>query len=214
LGKLSRASGSRGKLAVIVRVTPHKDKNMTELYDFIKSQINIDENELQTILSNFNELKIAKDKFVLKQGHFATDYYFIKSGGLRIGFDKNDSSKTAWVALENEFFTDLTSIKNKVPSKYNIQAMEDTVLFTIKSETMNQLYKEFPVWQQFGRQIWENAFLKVVDGLLSFQNMNAEERYMSTMQQTDLLQRIPLKDLASFLGITQTSLSRLRKNIK
>ncbi len=187
---------------------------MTKLYDFIKSQINIDESELETILLNFNERKIKKDRFVLKHGHFATDYYFIKSGGLRINFDINNNSKTAWIALENEFFTDLTSIKNKVPSRYNIQAIEDTILFTIKSETMERLYKEYPIWQQFGRQIWENAFLKAIDGLLNFQNMNAEERYLTTMQQTELLQRIPLKDLADFLGITPTSLSRLRKKIK
>lgn len=187
---------------------------MKELYDFIKSQINIDESEIETILSNFKEHRIKKDKFILKHGHFANDYYFIKSGGLRISFDSNDYKRTAWVALENDFFTDLISIRNKVPSKYNIQAIEDTILFTIKSESMERLYQEYPVWQQFGRQVWENAFLKVVDGLLSFQNMNAEERYLTTMQQTELLQRIPLKDLADFLGITPTSLSRLRKNIK
>ncbi len=187
---------------------------MTALSDFIKSKIKVDEPNLEIILSNFTERKIAKDKFVLKQGQIATDYYYIKSGGLRLGLAGNDYSRTAWIALENEFFTDLTSIKNRVPSKYYIQAIEDTVLYTIKSDAMGRLYQEIPIWQQFGRLIWEDAFLKVMDGLLSFQNMNAEERYLTTMEQTELLQRVSLKDIASFLGITPTSLSRLRKNIK
>ena len=79
---------------------------------------------------------------------------------------------------------------------------------------MELLYKQFPAWQQFGRQIWENAFLKVINGILSYQTMTAEERYLHMMKQSALLQRVPLKQLASYLGITQTSLSRLRKNIK
>jgi len=187
---------------------------MTALKDFIKSKIKVDEPTLEIILSNFSERKIAKDRSVLKQGQIATDYFYIKSGGLRLGLASIDNHKTAWIALENEFFTDLTSIKNKVPSKYYIQAIEDTVLYTIKSDAMERLYQEIPIWQQFGRLIWEDAFLKVMDGLLSFQNMNAEERYLTTMQQTELLQRVSLKDIASFLGITPTSLSRLRKNIK
>jgi hypothetical protein len=79
---------------------------------------------------------------------------------------------------------------------------------------MEQLYKQFPSWQEFGRKIWENNFLKLVEGVIGFQSFTAEERYLSTMQESEFLQRVPLKHLASFLGVTPSSLSRLRKSIK
>ena len=186
---------------------------MEALSNCIKSQITIDATDLETILSNFKELKIAKDKFVLKRGQVATNYFFVKSGGLRVYFDHNDKQITSWIALENEFFTDLSSLKSQMPSRFYIQALEDTVLLTIKSDKMTQLYKEFPAWQQFGRQIWETNFLNLVEGVMGFQTLTAEERYLTAMEASDLLQRVPLKHLASFLGITPTSLSRLRKTI-
>ncbi len=187
---------------------------MQLLKDYIQSQINIDEHDLETIVSCFKVRAVAKNKFVLKQGQIATDYFFVQSGSLRIYFNHGDKLITGWVALENDFFTELESMRNQTPSRFNIQAMEDTILLTIKHQVMEQLYSQFPKWQQFGRQLWEKAFLKVTEGYINFQTMTAEERYLTTMQQSDLLQRVPLKDLSSFLGITPNSLSRIRKNIK
>jgi len=187
---------------------------MTELSHFIKSQINISENDLQIILSNFHKRTIAKDKFVIKKGQIVSSYYFIKTGGLRIYLDQDDKQITAWLAFQNDFFTELNSLKSGQPTQFNIQAIEDVTLLAIDKTKMEKLYKEFPVWQQFGRQIWENAFIKVVNGILSYQTMTAEERYLSMMKQSDLLQKVPLKDLSTYLGITANSLSRIRKNIK
>jgi CRP-like cAMP-binding protein len=187
---------------------------MEQLTDFIRSQINIDDKVLEHILSNFKERVIAKDKFALKKGQIATEYFFIQSGGLRIYLDDQDRQVTAWIALENNFFTELSSLNHQTPTRFNIQAIEDTVLLTINKDKMEGLYQQFPEWQQFGRQIWETAFLKIIDGIIAFQTMTAEERYLMTMQGSELLNRIPLKDLASFLGITPTSLSRLRKTIR
>lgn len=187
---------------------------MTELTNFIKSQINISDEDLQTILSYFQERLIEKERYILKKGQIATSYYFIKSGGLRIYFDKDDKQITGWLAFENDFFTELNSLKSGQPTHFNIQAIENSTLLSIGKSEMEVLYKDIPLWQQFGRQIWENAFLKVVNGILSYQTMTAEERYLYIMKQSDILQRVPLKQLASYLGITQTSLSRLRKTIK
>jgi CRP-like cAMP-binding protein len=187
---------------------------MSKFKNYIKSQINIDETELDIIISNFTELKIAKDRFALKQGQVVNNYFFVQSGGLRIYFDHNDKQITTWLALENEFFTDLASLKNQNPSKFYFQAIEDSILLTIKADKMEQLYIQFPKWQQFGRQIWEINFMHLVEGIIGFQTLTAEERYLALMNNSELLQRVPLKQLASFLGITQTSLSRLRKKIK
>ncbi len=186
---------------------------MKELKDYIQSSIFADENELELFLSRFEERTIKKGKFILRQGQLCTNYFFIKAGVLRIYFDANGKQVTGWIALEGEFFTELSSLKNQQPTHFNIQALTDTHLLFISNANMESLYKQFPRWQQFGRHVWETAFLRIVDGILSFQTLTAEERYLKLMNQTDLLQNVSLKDLSSFLGITPTSLSRLRKNI-
>lgn len=132
---------------------------MTELSNFIKSQINISDEDLQTILSNFQEWTVDKDRFLVKKGQIVTSYYFIKSGGIRIYLDKDDRQITGWLAFQNDFFTELNSLKSGQPTQFNIQAIERTDLLKIDKSQMELLYKQFPLWQQFGRQIWENAFL-------------------------------------------------------
>jgi CRP-like cAMP-binding protein len=187
---------------------------MESLKKFINSQILIDELDLNVILNNFEELKILKENIVFKKNQIVSNYYYVKSGGLRIYFDQNEREITSWIALENEFFTDLKSLKKQIPTRFNVQALENSVIFTIKSDIMEQLYNQYPAWQQFGRQIWETNFLNLIEGVTSFQTMTAEERYLKMMQESELLQRVPLKHLASFLGVTPSSLSRLRKTIK
>lgn len=187
---------------------------MNELARYIQSQISISDDDVKMIVSKFSELDIGKGKHLVKKGQVVTSFFFIKKGGLRIYFNKDDKQVTGWLAFENEFFTELNSLKTGKPTYFNIEAIEDTTLLVIDKTQMELLYQTFPLWQQFGRQIWENAFLKVVEAILSYQTMTAEERYLALLQQSDILQRVPLKQLASYLGVTQTSLSRLRKNIK
>ncbi len=187
---------------------------MDELGQFLKSQITIPDDDLGVILSNFQERIVLKGRHILMKGQVATVYYFIKSGGLRIYFNKGNKEITGWLAFENEFFTELSSLKSGKPTQFNIHAIETTSLLTTHKDKMDQLYQQFPEWQRFGRLIWETAFLKVINGIISYQTMTAEERYLMVMEQSDLLKRVPLKELSSYLGITQTSLSRLRKNIK
>lgn len=187
---------------------------MTSLSNFIKSQINISEDDLQIVLSRFREQTVDKNRLLIKKGQLVTSYYFIQSGCLRIYLDKDDKQITGWLAVENNFFTELKSLKSGQPTVFNIQAIEHSTLLAIDKSQMEELYKRFPWWQQFGRQIWEDAFLKVISGILNYQTMTAEERYLDMMNQSNLLQKVPLKQLASYLGITQTSLSRIRKNIK
>src|SRR4051812_43750485 len=113
---------------------------MTELRDFIKSQISIPDNDLKVILSNFKEHTIDKDKFLIKKGQVVTSYYFIKSGGLRVYIDKDDKQITSWLAFQNIFFTELNSLRTGQRTEFTIQAIEKTVLLTIDKSHMEQLY--------------------------------------------------------------------------
>jgi CRP-like cAMP-binding protein len=187
---------------------------MIRLANYIKSLLDINDQDLNIILSNFSKKEFTKGSFILKHGQVASSYYFIASGALRIFSDEEPDDKTLWIAFENEFIAELPSLKFQAPSNFNFQAIEDSTLIIIESVKMKQLYVQFPQWQAFGRQIWEKAFLRVVEHVLLLQNQNATERYKQAVLETEFIHRVPLKYLSSYLGITQTSLSRLRKNIK
>jgi CRP-like cAMP-binding protein len=183
---------------------------MAELSDFIQSQVAIAGEDLHHILAGFESRLLKKNKHLLRQGQVASEYIFIRSGGLRIYAASGGREITGWIALEGEFFAELGSLKTQQPTRFNIQAMEDTHIQCINHLAMEKLYKACPAWQEFGRKVWENAFNRVVEGIIAHQTLTAEERYAQLLTRSDLVQRVPLKHLASFLGVTPTSLSRLR----
>jgi CRP-like cAMP-binding protein len=183
---------------------------MAELSDFIQSQVAIAEEDLQQVVSHFELRSVKKNKHLLRQGQVASEYIFIRTGGVRIYAAAGGREVTGWIALEGEFFAELGSLKTQQPTRFNIQAMEDTQIQCINHLAMEKLYKACPAWQEFGRKVWETAFTRVVEGIIAHQTLTAEERYTQLLTRSDLVQRVPLKHLASFLGVTPTSLSRLR----
>lgn len=187
---------------------------MKELSQFIESRLNIIPAELSVVLSRFSEVTLSKGQFVLRTGEIASHYYFIKSGALRFFYGDYEEQLTAWVIIKDEFFTEISSLNPQVPTRFNIQAIEETVLCIISKDNMDALYKEIPAWQEFGRITWENMAIRMINQIISFQTLSAEERYLEFMQDVELMKRIPVKQIASYLGITPNALSRIRKNIK
>lgn len=187
---------------------------MKELSDFIQSKLAIKETDLEVILSKFKEKKVKKGQLVLKRGQVANQYFYIKSGGLRFFYGEFDEQLTAWIVFQNEFFTEISSLSTQTPTRFNIEAIEETLLIYIDKSDMESLYKQFPVWQEFGRITWEAMAVRKIDKIISFQTLSAEERYLEFMANSELVKRIPVKQIASYLGITPNALSRIRKNIR
>jgi CRP-like cAMP-binding protein len=185
-----------------------------QLSDFIKSKVAIEETDLQIILSKFKEQTVKKGKFVLRKGQIANQYFFIKSGGLRFSYGEYDMSNTSWVVFQNQFFTEISSMMPQVPTRFNIEAIEETVFLYISKQEMELLYRQFPVWQEFGRKIWEGLGIDMIEQIVNFQSLSAEERYLEFMKVPEIMQKVPIKNLASLLGITPNALSRIRKNIR
>lgn len=186
---------------------------MNRLTNYIRSYIDIEEKELNIILSCFEKQVIPKNKFVLKKGQLVTYYYFICSGGFKIYDMENDIQSIRYFAFENEFITDIFKIKSRGRTESYIKTLEETTVYTITHQKMEEMYNRFPLWERFGRLVWEKSFESVLHAIHSFQSLNAKERYMILQQRSDLINRVPLKDLSLFLGITPSSLSRIRKEI-
>lgn len=187
---------------------------MKEFSDFIKSKVAIQELDLEIILSKFKTKQVAKGQLILRRGQTAYQYVYIKSGALRFFFGEFDEQLTAWVVFHNEFFTEISSLSQQKPTRFNIEAIEYSVLIYIDKSAMEALYRQFPVWQEFGRVTWEAMAVRMIDEIISFQTLSAEERYLAFLEKSELIKKVPVKQIASYLGITPNALSRIRKNIK
>jgi CRP-like cAMP-binding protein len=186
---------------------------MKQLSDFIKSKVLLEENDLEIILSKFTEKTLKKSQLILRKGQIASQYFYIKSGGLRFFNGDYDQQNTAWCFFEDDFFTEISSLNPQIPTRFNIEAIEPTELIVIDKIDMDKLYKQFPVWQEFGRKIWEEISIRQVNQNIQFQTLSAEKMYLEFLKRPEFIQKIPVKQLASVLGITPNALSRIRKNI-
>jgi signal-transduction protein with cAMP-binding, CBS, and nucleotidyltransferase domain len=107
-----------------------------------------------------------------------------------------------------------SSLMPQRPTRFDIQAIEETIVLYLSKAEMELLYRQFTSWQEFGRKTWEEMAVRMIEQIVNFQTLTAEERYLEFMKTSDLVQKVPIKHLASLLGITPNALSRIRKNIR
>lgn len=186
------------------------------LKQVIQNAILISGRELENVLTLFKPLKLKKDDYFLRVGKPSNQVAFIESGVLRI-FYPNDKGEetTCHFALPGEFITSFSSFTAGIPSSENIQALSPTELLTIEKKDLEWLYKQYPLFQDFGRKSAEGVALMMEKRLSLFLNNTAEERYQYLLENRPVLfQSVPLQYLASYIGISPQHLSRLRKKIR
>jgi CRP/FNR family transcriptional regulator, anaerobic regulatory protein len=167
--------------------------------------------ELDYITAKFTIKTFQKGKFLIKNLQTCVDLAIVKKGCFRIYYSENNKEINAWFAFELMPVTEMQSFISQKPTKYNIQALENCEIYSINYHDLQQLYRQFNTFQNFGLRLTEQILEKTIQRLTEFQFETAEQRYEKLLQNQNYLQRIPLKELASFLGITPNSLSRLRK---
>ncbi|MCS4433021.1 Crp/Fnr family transcriptional regulator [Aquiflexum gelatinilyticum] len=155
--------------------------------------------------------QIPKNKDLQSIGHTCRTIYFVKKGIARIYYYKDGTDITESFAFENSLIARVESLFTGKPSKKGIQVLEDSEFIGISSPLLFDLYDQFPDIERLFRKIFESAYVETVNRIESLQFHSAEERYLALTQESpDFLKRIPLKYIASYLGITQVSLSRIR----
>lgn len=163
-------------------------------------------------IGNFcTEVHIPKNKDLQTIGHTCKTIYFVKNGMARIYYYKDGTDITESFAFENSLIARVESLFTGKPSKKGIQVLEDSDFIGISSPSLFELYDSYPEIERLFRKIFEAAYVETVNRLESIQFHSAEERYRDLLKtSSDILQRVPLKHIASYLGITQVSLSRIR----
>ncbi len=185
----------------------------TKLLYYFKKWVNITEPEEQIILSSFEETSIKKKKDLLVPEDTCKYIYFIVKGCLRSYFVDNKGVEHIYqIRMDNNWISDLESFFSQRPSKYYIEALEDSQLLRISFEKLEQLYIEVPGLERYFRILFQKAYVNALQRLNDTMWESAVDRYeIMLKEQPDMFQRVPLVYIASYLGITPESLSRIRK---
>lgn len=154
---------------------------------------------------------VKKNKDLQPIGHMCKTIYFIKKGVARIYYFKDGIDITERFFFENSIIARVESLFTGKPSRKAIQILEDAEIIAINSAQLFKLYDTFPEIERLFRKIFEAAYVETVNRIEGMQFHSAEERYNALLiEDPNVLMRVPLKYVASFLGITQVSLSRIR----
>ncbi len=186
-----------------------------QLGNSIRKSINVSDEDLETILSYFKLIKKGKNEILLAQGQISQETFFVAKGCLRIFFiNEEGKDVTRYIAFENQFATALVSFITKMPALENIQVVEKSELLSISHEDFNHLMKIIPQWREFYSNYLEKAYVNNANRLMSFTTMDALERYNQLLKiNPAIVKRLPNKIVASYINISQETLSRLKSKV-
>lgn len=185
---------------------------MTELEKYIHTYFGVSNEDLSAISSYFKPVTLKKNDQFLRTGHYSDRLGFVQSGILREYVLVNDKEVTKWISTSGYFVVDLSSFFFHQPARWNIQALTDCELFVISQKDYLQIGKRVPRWMELEKLFIAKCFSILEDRILTHLSMTAEERYHQLFNfNSELFNLVPLQYLASMLGMTPETLSRLRK---
>ena len=183
------------------------------LFEFISKYIELTEDEKNAIISLGIFRSIKKGTTLLKEGEKCNEEYFVLKGCIRIYYIIDGEEKTTAFYTEMEDVTPHSFINN-TPSQYNISCVEDSIITVSNPELEVEIYTKFPKFESLCRVLSEELLAKQQINFDEFKNSSPEQRYLNLLQKRpDLIQRVPLHQLASYLGMKPESLSRIRKRL-
>jgi CRP-like cAMP-binding protein len=185
------------------------------LHQKISETIPVTEEEFDFCKTVFQPKKLRKKRFLLGEEDVCKYIAFVEKGLLRsFVIDEKGSEHVLQFSLEGWWVSDLSSFLTGEPSKYNIEALEDCELLMISRSGWDQLLEKIPVFERFFRILIQNNLIVTQRRLIASFSDTAEEKYHKLVAHfPDILQRVPQHMIASYLGITRETLSRVRAQI-
>lgn len=167
------------------------------------------------IKKSITECNFPKGHILFKANKIETSIYFIKKGIARAYAYSDDNQITFWFGKEGDPIVSMQSYVNNQKGYEDVELLEDCELYELKTERLQKLFLKDIHIANWGRKFVELELIKSEERLISLQFNTATERYLALLKKyPSIIQRVQLAHIASYLGITQVSLSRIRANIK
>ena len=182
-----------------------------EISEILNRIYTLPEQSLATLQAKITEVKLPKGTLLLKAKRIEKSLYFIKKGIVRAYAYQNNHEITFWFGKEGEAVISMNSYIDNKAGYEDIELLENCELYRLKRDAIHSLFEQDIHIANWGRKFAEQELIRTEARLISRQFRTASERYQELLQSNpDLLQRVQLGHIASYLGITQVSLSRIR----
>jgi len=181
----------------------------------IESQVSIPESEWEYLVPHLVECRFGKNDYLISAGDVADNFYFILEGLARFFYSTEDGKEfNKHFAVENGFAGSFYSLVLGAPCGFFVQALEETNTLVLPNQLLRELYERHPCWERLGRRNAENLVLQKEAREKEFLLDSLETRYRRFLKEyPGLVDRIPQYHIASFLGVTNVALSRIRRKI-
>ncbi|UJH92875.1 Crp/Fnr family transcriptional regulator [Antarcticibacterium sp. 1MA-6-2] len=189
------------------------------MYQYLQKKVSdtiiISNEEFEYAKTLFIPKKLRRKRFLLQDGDPCIYTTFVEKGLLRsYTIDEKGNEHILQFGMQGWWVADLYSFLTGEPSEYNIEALEDSELLLITNSSWDLLLKEVPAFERYFRILIQNNLIATQKRLMGTMSTTAEERYIKLLQDfPDIVQRVPQHMIASYIGVTRETLSRLRSQI-
>lgn len=185
------------------------------LRSHIEKRVHLSDEEFSVCTKYFTSKKLRKYQFLLNEGEVCRQICFVKSGCLReYSIDNKGIEHIIQFAVADWWVSDLNSFLSGLPATHNIDALQDSDILFLEKSAREELFNNCPKMERFFRLLLESNYIATHQRILDSLSSSAEERYLKFIKTyPKLFEQIPQNQIASYLGITPQSLSRIRKEL-
>lgn len=189
--------------------------SLSSLHTFIEEKITLTEKEWLFVAERLETVSINANTLLLREGQVCGHLYFVNKGLMRFFITTSDGKDTTkFFTPEHQLFTSQQSFSTQTPARENIEALEDAELLAISHAALQHIYNDVPKWHTLIRRVLQDVNGMTERIYMDNITITAEERYRRLLlDEPEIALRAPLKHIASYLGVTPESLSRIRKKI-
>ena len=187
---------------------------MNQLQQHIQQYFNVNEEITNQLIPLFEIKTVAKGKLLFKESDRNMGLVFLSKGYFRIFRQSPDKEITQWLSSPGEIVCDINSLIFKHPSRWNVQAINECTVFHISQTNYEHIQKSIPEWSQVEKILLSKCFALLEERIYNFLSMTSEERYLFLYELNKaLFSNVPQQYLASMLGMTPETFSRIRKKL-
>lgn len=183
--------------------------------NYFNQHLTLTPEEIAYLEKNIPFVNLEKRTLLLSEGEISSAFYFVLKGCIRMYYLVDGMEKTTFFYLSNSFVSSYESFTKKLPSKHYLKTSQDSTIAVFKEETIAEILQLFPRFEILARIAMEEELSVYQEMIASFITLNAEQRYLKLINKNpELLQIIPQYHLATYLGVSPETLSRIRTRIK